>query len=635
MGCTDGTRTRRYHALLLVASPDSERRFVLVNGVEAWFETEPGGGTVALSSQRYAPDGVVHPAGAMLSAAFSSEPWPHWDCAQAAKGTGAGAGTGTGAGAGARITHEIHGVHASATTLLHWRFEGRGKARLHVRLLMSGRDWHALHHENPAFRFAVEQPARSTWRFAPYDGVPPIVVASNGRYAPSPTWYRQFLYEEERERGLDCVEDLASPGVFTWDLDGTANPEAELVLTTSPEWRGLAITGDVAAECQAIRERERARIERVSSRMERAAEAYLVQRGARRTIIAGYPWFTDWGRDTFIALRGLCLATGRVADAEAILLSWCDQLSDGMLPNLFPSGGAAPEYNSVDASLWFVVAVRALSNATSGQVPQIPAPFIAACDEILTRYSRGTRYGIRMDSDGLLAAGAPGVALTWMDAIVDGVPVTPRAGKAVEVQALWINALEFAASWNTRWRVTAARARDSFAKRFWNERHGCLFDVVDVDHMAGAVDDRLRPNQVFACGGLPLALVEGTRAKSIVDVLVKELWTPMGLRTLACSEPGYVGRVDGPLRERDRGYHQGTVWPWLTYAFLDAWTRANGTTWDAARERFLPALLRHVETAGSGHVSEIADGDAPHEPRGCPLQAWSLGELLRVTRATE
>jgi len=271
------------------------------------------------------------------------------------------------------------------------------------------------------------------------------------------------------------------------------------------------------------------------------------------------------------------------------------------------------------------MAVRDLSVAMSGgAVGQVPLRFIEACEDILAHYSRGTRHGIHMDRDGLLAAGAPGMALTWMDAIVDGHPVTPRIGKPVEVQALWINALEFASSWNTRWRSVAARARESFAKRFWNEQRGFLYDVVDVDHVAGAVDDRLRPNQLFACGGLPNRIITGERADSVVDHVLSGLVTVAGPRSLAPSEPGYVGRVDGPLRQRDLGYHQGTVWRWLTCALMDALRHAM-----PERMKSEPAA-RTESPAFTPASHEIADGDAPHTPRGCPYQAWTVGEAIRM-----
>jgi predicted glycogen debranching enzyme len=619
MGCADGIRRRRYHGLLLVASPTTEQRFLLVNGVEAWVEDPEG--PAALSSHRYAP-GVTHPDGASRLATFSADPWPTWTYVPSA-GT---------APASELLVHELFGSRGHAVAVLRWSVPDGRALRLRVRLLLSGRDWHALHHENAAFRFDPVRVAPGMLRFAPYDGVPPVVAWSDGRFEAAPLWYRQFLLEDDRDRGLDCIEDLASPGVFVWDVwprDGSAT----LILTTASEWGGLEVAGDVAATARALAEQERDRLESFGTRLQRSAEAYRVLRRNRRTIIAGYPWFTDWGRDTFVAVRGLCLAAGRPADAEAILLSWCDHLSDGMLPNLFPASGSAADYNSVDASLWFVIAAHELlSSGNRGVGAGVVRRLREACDDILAHYARGTRFGIRLDDDGLLAAGVRGasLALTWMDAVVDGAPVTPRVGKPVDVQALWINALAFASTWDARWSAVAARARSAFATRYWNPQRRCLYDVVDVDHRAGAVDDRVRPNQVFAVGGLPEAVIGGEHALAVVDTLERRLWTPMGLRTLAPDEPGYRGRADGPLHERDRAYHQGTVWPWLSCAFVEAVARARGKEPAAVAAERLAPLLAHA-AGRDGHVPEIADGDPPHEPRGCPFQAWSVGELIRAT----
>ncbi len=370
--------------------------------------------------------------------------------------------------------------------------------------------------------------------------------------------------------------------------------------------------------------------------LHRAADSYLVKRDSGKTIVAGYPWFTDWGRDTFISLRGLCLATGRLDEARDILLEWSNVVSEGMLPNLFPDQGGRPEYNSVDASLWYIVAVHEFLAATGnnhGMVSQWQMKSLQkAIDAILTGYSQGTRYGIRMDQDGLLAAGAPGVQLTWMDAKVGDWVVTPRIGKPVEIQALWLNALWIASQFNDQWRDPFERGRESFRQRFWHA-DGFLYDVIDADHQAGKLDASFRPNQIFAIGGLPLALFEGDQARHIVDVVEQRLWTPLGLRSLAPGEAGYTPRYQGGVRERDGAYHQGTVWPWLIGPFVEAWLRVhgnNGAARTAARARFLTPLMEHLNSAGLGHVSEIADADAPHTPRGCPFQAWSLGELLRL-----
>jgi predicted glycogen debranching enzyme len=368
-----------------------------------------------------------------------------------------------------------------------------------------------------------------------------------------------------------------------------------------------------------------------------------VRRGEGQTVIAGYPWFTDWGRDTFVALRGLCLATGRLDEARDILLGLAATVSEGMVPNRFPDGPAEPlEFNAVDASLWYVVAVHeylqaaARGRAAGGRDNDHDAPRLRrAVLAILSGYAGGTRHGIHMDRDGLLAAGEPGVQLTWMDAKVGDWVVTPRIGKPVEVQALWLNALAVGGDYDTQWQATVERAKAAFVERFWNEEGGYLNDVVDADHNPGAVDTSFRPNQIFAVGGLPVAVVEGERARRVVDAVEARLWTPLGLRTLAPGDMSYVARYEGGVRERDGAYHQGTAWPWLLGPFVEAWVRVRGGTKaakDEARSRFLAPLVSHMQEAGIGHISEIADGEAPHTPRGCPFQAWSVAEAIRLDR---
>jgi predicted glycogen debranching enzyme len=600
-GTVDGIRTRRYHALLLVATAPPAGRVVLVNGVETWVDTPAG--TFALSSQRYVPD-VIHPDGATRLSGFTSEPWPAWTFSLPD---------------GTRIAQEVIVRPGAPAVVVAWRaLERAAGLRLRVRPLLSGRDYHALHHENAGFRFEAGAAHRGvTWH--PYAPLPAIEAQTDATYVHEPTWYRQFLYAEERARGLDCVEDLASPGTFHFDLSAR---DATLV---------LAVAGSGPVDVNAVRAGEGVRRRRFASCLERAADAYVVRRGAGKTIIAGYPWFTDWGRDTFIALRGLCLASGRYDDARDILVEWARAVSHGMLPNRFPDRGARPEFNSVDASLWFVVAAHELCE----ERPSLPAEdrctLRDAIAAVLDGFARGTRHGIRMDGDGLLAAGEPGTQLTWMDARVGDLVVTPRIGKPVEVQALWINALHIGAEIDARWGGLAERAQAAFGARFWCGDGGYLFDVVDVDHRPGTVDATFRPNQILAVGGLPRAVLGGDRARRVVEEVERRLWTPLGLRSLAPDAPGYRGRYAGGVAERDGAYHQGTAWPWLLGPFVEAWVGLGGSP-DEARRRFLDPLLDHLDRAGLGHVSEIADGDAPHTPRGCPFQAWSVGEALRLSR---
>ncbi len=608
-GTVGGLRTRRYHALLLSALHPPAGRVVLVNGIEAWVEQDSG--LVPLSSQRYAPDLVHHDARPLI-AAFSAAPWPTWTL-HLPDGT--------------ELAHEVLVGRHSGATLLRWRrMAGHGACRLHARPLLSGRDYHALHHENPAFQFASQvqgDPAGVTVAWQPYAALPLVTAQANATFAAAPDWYRNFLYTAERDRGLDDVEDLAAPGRFSWDL---AAGVAALVL------RAGEATGAAALEQAAMIDADERRLRDGSTPPMSSVRCYVVERGVGKTIVAGYPWFTDWGRDTFIALRGLLLAIGRLAEAERILLAWSGLVSEGMLPNRFPDDGGTPEYNSVDASLWFVVAAHDLLLAA----PESPscAALQNAVGLILEGYANGTRFGIAADADGLLRAGVPGQQLTWMDAKVGNWVVTPRIGKPVEVQALWVNALRIGAAWWPKWHATAVLAQASFLQRFPGPDGG-LADVVDADGVPGQIDRRIRPNQIFAVGGLPFPQLTGAAARRVVDLVEARLLTPMGLRTLAQDDPAYVGRYAGSPLQRDGAYHQGTAWPWLIGPFVEAWLRVRDDSTAARAEasaRFLAPLRTHLHVAGLGHVSEVADGDAPHTPGGCPFQAWSLGELLHAEK---
>ena len=619
-GTVGGVRSRRYHALLMTATNPPTGRVILVNGIDAWLDWD--GVRLPLTSQYYAP-GVLVPDHGLEVAAFSPDPWPHWNLRP---------------GHGLEVEHAVLLSAGLPAVVLTWKLVVPGVGcRLSVRPFISGRDLHALHHANPVLRFAADEAGdRVVWR--PYTSLPAILARSNGRYRHDPVWYRQFLYTEEAARGLDAIEDLAAPGVFEWDL---SRGEAMLVFTAPRHAaEAMMFRQPLGRWLAAVRRAESRRRTGFPTRLHRAADAYIVRRGRGKTIIAGYPWFTDWGRDTCIALRGLSLSTGRLKDARAILGAWIGTISAGMLPNHFSEQTGAAEYNSVDAALWFIVAVDALLHAAARVRPAIPRTererLLHAVQEILTAYARGTRHGIRLDADGLLAAGETGVPLTWMDARVGDWVVTPRAGKAVEVQALWLNALAIGAATEERWQEPLARGRRAFAERFWNADRSCLYDVIDVDHHAGVCDASVRPNQIFAVGGLPIALLAGERAAAVVATVERHLLTPLGLRSLAPDDSSYHARYEGDVRTRDAAYHQGTAWPWLLGPFVEAWLRVHGDTPETralARVRFLDPLIHHLDQAGLGHVSEIADAEAPFTPRGCPFQAWSVGEALRIATA--
>ncbi len=631
-GCASGVRTRRYHALLVSALTPPLGRHALVADVDVAIETPAG--RFALSSHRFEGD-LVHPDGVSRLAGFCDRPWPRWRYRLED---------------GAEIDYEIFTLHRSAGVVLRWTATGlRDDARLEVRPLLSGRDAHALMHENDAFRFGADVAGgRVAW--SPYPSLPEIATYSNGEYAHAPDWYRRFLYAEERARGLDDLEDLASPGWFAFDLGRRPAVLAFVAeagnlagrtldrLRQSAARSGARRDTGMAAAVQVLAAAEARRRGRFASRLHRAADAYLVPRGDGLTVIAGYPWFADWGRDTFIALRGLCFATGRLSDAGVILRTWAGSVTDGLLPNRFVEAEERPEFHSVDAPLWYVVAVCEYLEAKSRRGRRATraerAVLEGAVEAILEGYARGTRYRIGLDADGLIAAGEPGWQLTWMDAKVGDWVVTPRIGKPVEIQALWLNALRMARAFGDRWEDSWARGIRSFRERFWNPDTGALYDVVDVDHVPGVTDGSIRPNMLLAVGGLPFSLLEEPQARSVVDVAERQLWTRLGPRSLSPEHPDYRPVYAGGPRERDAAYHQGTVWPWLADSFVDAWVRVRGGSREAkleARRRFVQPLLDHLDEAGLGHVSEIADGQPPNAPKGCPFQAWSVGALLRLT----
>ncbi len=607
-GTADLVRTRRYHALLCAATTPPTGRMVLVAGQDV--DVRVGDDRQPLGVQAYGA-GVLHPRGDTHVVAFEHEPWPRWEFAFAN---------------GMRIAHELFVPHGSAAVVQRWEMlspPASGEpVELRVRPFLAGRDYHTLRRETDGFR-VVDEPHESGVRWQLSHGSPDILTHGNGTYTTEPLWYRGFLYEDERERGYDAHEDLLAPGTLVFDL---RRGPADLVFAAG------SLPTDLR-DVDFCRARERTRRAAFASPLHRAADAYVVARDGGRSLIAGYPWFTDWGRDTFLSIRGLCLATGRLDVARDVLCEWARHVSGGMLPNRFPDQGDVAEYHTADAALWFVVAADEFLRRTDPS-PRDRSILESAIRSIVDGYAAGTRHGIAMDrSDGLLRAGERGLQITWMDAVVDGKVVTPRIGKPVELQTLWFNAVTIAARFEPRWREVAQRVRRSFEERFWDHEHRWLCDVVDADHVPGAIDSRLRCNQILAIGGLPHALFDGPRAIEVVAAVERELLTPFGLRTLAHRETGYAPVCSGDVRQRDLAYHNGTVWPWLIGPFVEAWLRVHGDTAAnraAARARFVRPLFRHLDAAGLGHVSEIFDGDAPHTPRGCPFQAWSLGELLRI-----
>lgn len=518
---------------------------------------------------------------------------------------------------------------------------GTAPLELDITPLVTHRDFHTLT-SGDGWRPEIDVIAHGALVQA-FAGATPFRLLSHiAAFRPGGDWYWNFRHRQESARGLRDHGDLYAAGAFAAHLD--PSDMMTLVLTTEDQpdldgRRSLALAQE--RQQTLLRHANAESSDPVVHQLVLAADQFIVERrpaltphSPSRTIIAGYHWFNDWGRDTMIALPGLTLATGRAADAAAILRTFAQYLSDGLLPNNFPDrSGAVPGYNTADATLWYVLAVRAYHDATGDR--ELTADLLPALRGIVEHHIAGTRHGIGVDpADDLLRAGEPGVQLTWMDAKVGDWVVTPRIGKPVEINALWYNTLRTVADLLAaqdeaaagRYAALAARARDAFQARFVRPEYDHLADVVDGPD---GDDWSLRPNQIFALS-LPYPLLEGDRAKRVLDAAGRALLTSHGLRTLSPDDPAYVGRYAGDVRQRDGGYHQGTVWAWLLGPFAEAHFRAHGDR--AAALALLRPLAHHLTDAGLGTISEIFDADPPHAPRGAIAQAWSVAEALRVLR---
>ena len=465
--------------------------------------------------------------------------------------------------------------------------------------------------------------------------MPTLYLANNAKTVDETgVWYRDFEYGIERERGFDFTEDLFQPCSLLFDLAKTA------VVIASTERRKKS--DPTKLEKAEMKRRAmlivRAEVEDGFSRqLVLAADQFIVNRGDGKTVIAGYPWFSDWGRDTMIALSGLTLATNQPEIAKSIITEFSKHISQGMIPNRFPDAGVTPDYNTVDATLWYFEAIRAYAGATD-DYDFVRETLYEKLKNIIEWHVQGTRFNIHLEFDGLLYAGEPGVQLTWMDAKIGDWVVTPRTGKPVEIQALWYNALcimndlatRFGdADKQPRYFEMATIAHDSFNGQFWNAAENCLYDVINGSEK----DASVRPNQIFAVS-LPHSILDAKYARAVVDKVEAELLTPVGLRSLSPHDPRYAPIYIGSPLNRDGSYHQGTVWGWLIGGFVDAYRKvhAGEKTLDKRISDILAGFHSHLLSSAVGQVSEIFDGDEPHHPRGCPAQAWSTAELLRISR---
>ncbi len=618
-GTVSGANSRRYHGLLVASLRPPAQRVVLLASTEEWLVGD-GEELHPLSSQEYW-DGTTYPDGfrGLVEVRLDGlVPVFTWDVA------------------GRTIEKRVWMEEGRNRTVISYRLLEGPPARLRFRPLLAHRDFHAQRHgRDDSFEVAE---TGDGWMIDG-GGLRSFVQARPaGSVESRPDWYWRILHRAERERGLDQEEDLFTPGLLTLPLEA----EAAVAVTTGTD--NLSAGWSAAESQQAAERRAQALLEAASADLGGqaplttdlvlAASQFRVARAPvqdsapeQRSIIAGYHWFSDWGRDTMISLRGLTLQTGSAADAREILATYLAYVDQGMIPNTFDDLGAA--YNSIDATLWLFQALHAYLTRTDdwdfvlSHLPQL--------QDVVDRHIAGTRHNIRMDpSDGLLAGGDAGVQLTWMDAKVDDWVVTPRQGKPVEVSALWYNALRLLSEWRERAGLPfeilagmAQRTRASATRRFWYASGGYLYDVVDGPD---GDDATLRPNQVMALS-LAYPVFEGDQARRALDVITAELLTPFGLRTLSPKDPRYQPHYGGDQRARDGAYHMGMVWPWLLGPYLDAYRRVYGDR-DEAR-RLLRPFVDHLSTAGLGSISEIFEAEPPFRPVGCIAQAWSVAELLR------
>ncbi len=612
-GTVAGVNTRRYHGLLVASLNPPVQRIVLLAALEEWL-IAPDGERQPLSAQEYW-DGTLYPDGFRLLEAVDLDgmlPTFRWVVD------------------GRIIEKRIWMEHRISRTVLTYRLVAGPPLTLQLRPLFAHRDYHEQRHGQGGFDMAESS-----------DGwvIDAAGVRSHFEVRPSPVvrsrpdWYWRVLHRAERERGLDDEEDLFTPGTVELALD--ERNEVVVLAGTEPAPRGWNVSTSLRAAQERQAELTDPGIDHpLAGQLAVAGEQFRVARASqRRTVIAGYHWFADWGRDTMISLPALAMRPGTLWEARAVLDTYIRYLDHGLIPNRFPDSGEPPEYDTIDATLWLFQAVAAYLRASGDW--RFIADRLDALEGVIDWHVGGTRHNIGMDPrDGLLAGGEEGYALTWMDARVGDWVVTPRRGKPIEINALWYNALRLTADWCERamrpagrYQQMALQVHESAQGRFWFRDGGYCYDVVDA---ADGDDPSLRPNQVIALA-LVYPLIEGDRARSTLDVVTSKLLTPYGLRTLSPDDPRYQASYAGAQRVRDAAYHMGMAWPWLMGPYLDAHLRLKRD--GESVRRLLEPFLAHLYDAGLGTISEIFEPEPPYRPVGCIAQAWSVAEILRHARA--
>jgi predicted glycogen debranching enzyme len=631
-GTIGGACTRRFHGHLIAALPAPLGRIMMLNHLDE--RVLDGGSQFCLSAEEYGAE-VRYPDSDWLEEFVLESGLPVWRWSKD----------------GIRIEKRVVMPHLSNTTYIVYRLlESPRALTLELRTSLHFRPHEGLLSAALPQGWTVT-PHNAGIEIADGHDLPPLrlLYLGDGTLVKDEVIREQVIYRIERSRGYDNEGPLWSPGVIRFPL--AIDEPVGLAASVEP-WD--VIQAMDASESCAAENKRRDRLltiakisEGVTAQLVLAADQFLISPRTRaadearlhaegdepRTVIAGYHWFTDWGRDTMISLEGLTLVTGRYREAGNILRTFASYIRDGLIPNLFPEGEHAGLYYTADATLWFFHAILRYVRYTNDR--ETLGMLLPKLVDIVQHHLRGTHFGIHVDpEDGLLAQGAEGYQLTWMDAKVGDWVVTPRRGKAVEINALWYNALRIVArflgesgdeSTARTMEGHAARARESFNRRFWYEDGQYLYDVIDTEK--GGDDFALRPNQIFSVS-LDYPVLDESRWPRIVEVVEKELATPYGLRSLARTHNDYKAKYDGDLRARDAAYHQGTVWAWLIGPFIDAWRKTHPAD-PAAASRFLAAFTSHMAEACIGTIAEIFDAEPPYLPRGCVAQAWSVAEVLR------
>lgn len=606
-----GANSRRYHGMLVAAMKPPVERMVVISKLEESLRV--GDQRFELSANQY--PGVVYPQGYQHLTGFKKDLFPEF----------------TYTAGSVELKKTIAMLQGENTTLVMYEvLSAPSSFTLELMALYSCKDFHAEAHANDSIHhhYLFQDGIFRTFN---YQGCPEFFISvPNAQFQDSKNWYYNFEHPVEQYRGLDFKEDLFTHGKFSVILK--KGDRLVLILSLDdPEGRD----GWKLFEEEKKRRKEilHGYANQKHQQLVLAADQFVVKRGNLNTIIAGYPWFSDWGRDTMIALPGLCLVTGRYDIAKNILQQFAAYRNEGMLPNRFPDHGEIPEYNTIDATLWFFVAIYRYYKHTNDV--EFISELLPALEDSLDWHYKGTRYNIKVDAaDELLSGGEPGVQLTWMDAKVGDWVVTPRTGKPVEINALWYNALMIIAELMTKtgenqkaasYKKKAARVHKSFNSLFWNTQDEYLYDCISE----GQPVNDLRPNQLYAIS-LPFPLLSKDRAQKVLKAVQKHLLTPKGLRSLSPQHPDYQPVYGGQVWQRDGSYHQGTVWSFLLGPYCDGVMYAEGEAGTKRIKKVIDQFLKHLEEACVGSVSEIFDGQAPHTPRGCFAQAWGVAEILRV-----